>query len=60
MNTVSVVAEKTWQHMNSHNFWVEPHVSIVTICRRVASDNGIRLTPKQLRYTAKEVEKRLL
>ena len=57
---VRTIAEKTWERMNSHGFWVEPNVPLTRICDNVALDMGIKLSYKQLRLAAKEVEKKLL
>lgn len=59
MNKVSTVVDKTWEHMNTHTFWVDPNVTLHNICKHVAKTIGVDLTPRQLRIAAKEVEKRL-
>ena len=60
MNKISTVADKTWEHMNSHMFWVDPNVTLYNICKHVAETIGVDLAPRQLRIAAKEVEKRMV
>lgn len=60
VNKISTVANKTWEHMNSHTFWVDPNITLYNICKQVAEAIGIDLTPRQLRIATKEVEKRML
>jgi hypothetical protein len=60
LSVVKRVADQTWEHMHSSHFWIEPNVSLVSVCNKVAKTIGLKLTPKQLRHAAKEIERKMV